>query len=56
MAMAYRSGMAVADKASIIAKAGAFRMPGTGGFTFSSPTMRMRMHDLERTRRADSMP
>jgi ABC-type multidrug transport system, ATPase component len=49
MAVAYRSGMAVADKASIIAKAGPIRMPGPGDFPDSTPTMRMRMHDLERT-------
>ena len=50
MAMAYRSGMAAAYKTSIIAKAGPFRMPGSGGFADFPATMRMRMHDLERTR------
>jgi hypothetical protein len=57
MAMAYRAAMvfalAVAGKASIIAKAGSVRMPEPGDLPDSTPTMRKRMHDLERTRSPD---
>ncbi len=37
MAMTYRSGMAVADKASMIAKARQIRMPGAGSYLIRRP-------------------
>jgi len=54
--MAYRSGMAVADKGSIITKARPIRIPaGIDPSDFPS-TMRTRMHDLERRRDDRAFP
>jgi hypothetical protein len=50
MAMAYRSGMAAADKAFIITNGRPIRATYVRARRPSPLTMRMRMHDLERTR------
>jgi hypothetical protein len=50
MAMAYRSGMAVADKAFIITNGRPIRDTYVRANGTEAVTMRMRMHDLERTR------
>ncbi len=50
MAMAYRSGMAAADKALIIANGRPIRGTYVRANSAGPLTMRMRMHDLERTR------
>jgi hypothetical protein len=52
MAMAYRSGMAAADKAFIITNGCPIRGTYVRAGEAEALTMRMRMHDLERTRNA----